>query len=139
MKIRHRWHVTLCVPPEISSAFVALAHKARTSPSMLGQLAVAYALRDFKDATPLIPHTHDEAPGQRSIRLTVHVTYEEYAALMALSLRARTSASAVGQFAIKRMLARFEDAVPLIPPASALPEGEPCLHDAGSFSSRHWD
>jgi hypothetical protein len=66
-------------------------------------------------------------------RFTVNVTHSEYSSVIELSRKVKTSPSALVQHAIKKMLADAENALPLIPPASALPECPPYLIPAGSF------
>jgi hypothetical protein len=67
-------------------------------------------------------------------RLTFNVTHEEYSAFLELARKARTSPSALGQYAINRVVADAENAIPLIPAASSMPQAEPHLVPAGSFS-----
>ena len=66
-------------------------------------------------------------------RLTFNVTHAELSAFLELSRRAKTSPSALGVYAIRKLLADAENALPLIPAASSLPETEPCFVPAGSF------
>jgi hypothetical protein len=69
-------------------------------------------------------------------RFTVNVTHDEYSGVLELSRRVKTSPSALVQHALRKMLAEAEHALPLVPPASSLPQGEPRLLPSGSFVGR---
>ena len=60
-------------------------------------------------------------------RLSVNVTHDDYAAVMALAQKARTSPSALLQHAIRHVIKEAEQAIPLIPPASSLPSEPPSI------------
>jgi hypothetical protein len=66
-------------------------------------------------------------------RLSVNVTNSEYAAFMALAMKARTSPSALLQMAVRQIIADGENAIPLVPPASTLPEEPPEISYVGTW------
>jgi hypothetical protein len=71
--------------------------------------------------------------GNYRFRLTINVTHDEYAAFMELARIAKTSPSALGQHAIRKVLADGENAIPFILPAASLPETIGRLEPFGSY------
>lgn len=58
-------------------------------------------------------------------KLTVNVTHDDYASVMELARKARTSPSALLQHCIRQMIADGANAIPLVPPADTLPREVP--------------